>query len=123
VWENWIVFPQTYLDNLSAILTRRDPEPTSNSSATETPSEKQSVSDGASTMKAAGVSSGFVPVTDGSALGARAEEDLDGEPLDDLDGEPMEDEDSDGEPYVDEDVDGVPMDDEDVDGEPMEDDS
>ncbi|KAF9207810.1 U2 snRNP-associated SURP domain-containing protein [Haplosporangium sp. Z 27] len=115
IWENWIVFPQTYIDNLASILIRKDPGQqddthtllSSNNSSTD-------VSKSQSEPKP-GFSSTFKVVSQ-----ADGDEDIDGVPLEDedIDGVPMKDQDLDGVP-MDEDIDGIPMEDEDLDGIPM----
>lgn len=130
VWENWIVFPQTYIDNLATVLTRKDVNATADSASPSAISEESSSS---FQPVAKGLSS-FAPV-DATSTHTKDEdidgvpiedEDLDGVPMDDgedLDGMPMnEDEDLDGVP-MDDDLDGVPMNEnEDLDGVPMDDD-
>ncbi|KAF9950461.1 U2 snRNP-associated SURP domain-containing protein [Mortierella alpina] len=116
VWENWIVFPQEYIDNLANVLTRRDAGQQQNeltSSARRT-TENSGDADDVEMMAA-----------------HERDRDIDGVPMkdedtgegpienEDIDGVPMEDEDLDGVPMEDEDIDGVPMEDEDLDGVPL----
>ncbi|KAF9212697.1 hypothetical protein BGZ59_006439 [Podila verticillata] len=110
VWENWIVFPQTYIDNLATVLTRKDVNAAADSTS---PSAVSGGSSSSLQPVTKGLSS-FAPV---DATSTHAEDE-------DLDGMPMEDEDLDGVPMDDgDDLDGVPMnEDEDLDGVPMDDD-
>ncbi|KAI9261756.1 hypothetical protein BY458DRAFT_439464 [Sporodiniella umbellata] len=91
VWENWMIFPKYFTDQLTLIFLKKDHH------APQLPTEEPTLD--------------LDDEVDG--------EPLDGEPMEDepVDGEPMEDE-IDGEPMEDE-IDGEPMEDE-VDGEPME---
>lgn len=120
VWENWIVFPQTYIDNLATVLTRKDAD-----------AHSPALSGGSTSFQPVKSLSTFAPVETTSTSNRTGDEDIDGVPMededldgvpldagDDLDGVPMnEDEDLDGVP-MDDDLDGVPMDD-DLDGVPM----
>ncbi|KAG0046139.1 U2 snRNP-associated SURP domain-containing protein [Gryganskiella cystojenkinii] len=120
VWENWIVFPQTYIDNLSSILMRKEPE----SGGAASISTAETAAGATSDTITADQSSVVSVAARATAANLQQDEDLDGEPLkedeEDLDGEPLNDMDLDGEPMNDGDLDGVPMDDEDIDGEPMD---
>ncbi|KAF9429928.1 U2 snRNP-associated SURP domain-containing protein [Podila epigama] len=127
VWENWIVFPQAYIDNLSEVLTRKEDagrdskNDSSSSSSTSTAAGGATIGTTSQTVKK--TLSSFTPVespaqTRGSTINAAKEEE------EDIDGVPLEDEDIDGVPLEDEDLDGVPMDSDDhgdkaTDGEPL----
>ncbi|KAF9354888.1 hypothetical protein BGX26_007238 [Mortierella sp. AD094] len=114
IWENWIVFPQTYIDNLANVLIRKDPSQQTDShsllssNAASAASHPESKSGFSNTFK-------VVDQADGDGDG-----DIDGVPIEDedIDGVSMKDRDLDGIP-MDEDIDGVPMEDEDLDGIPL----
>ncbi|KAG0040813.1 hypothetical protein BGZ82_008871 [Podila clonocystis] len=114
VWENWIVFPQTYIDNLAAVLTRKDVN-------AQAASPSALLEGSTASQPTKGLSS-FAPVDATSTSRPTEDEDIDGIPMEDedLDGVPMDDSgDLDGVPMnEDDDLDGVPMDD-DLDGVPM----
>ncbi|KAG0309539.1 U2 snRNP-associated SURP domain-containing protein [Dissophora globulifera] len=126
IWENWIVFPQDYIDNLASILTQRDASNTdaggqqassSDRLASSRPSEPSMTGSDNQALR-------LTPTHEGSL------EDIDGVPMDedtvmdevsmgkagdgaeDLDGVPMDQEGG-------EDLDGVPLEDEDLDGSPL----
>ncbi|KAF9350385.1 U2 snRNP-associated SURP domain-containing protein [Mortierella sp. NVP85] len=125
IWENWIVFPQTYIDSLADILTRKETTPQTKDpssslssaapgagSVTATPAPSSSPSTGKS-----GFTNTFQAVNE-----PKEDDDIDGVPMEDqdLDGVPLkENEDLDGIPMEQGDIDGVPMEDEDLDGVPM----
>ncbi|KAF9178487.1 hypothetical protein BGZ51_008148 [Haplosporangium sp. Z 767] len=94
VWENWIVFPQDYIDNLAAVLTRKEAD---HQQPIESESKDMSV-DQSSTEVISGAKPGFLQTF--VAVAPEVEEGIDGVPMedDDLDGVPMEDEDLDGVP-------------------------
>ncbi|KAF9938786.1 U2 snRNP-associated SURP domain-containing protein [Mortierella alpina] len=118
VWENWIVFPQEYIDNLANVLTRRDTGQQQNESPSSLNASNASAPSTSWTTAATG------QANDMEMMAApERERDIDGVPMEDEDigGVPMEKEDIDGVPLEDEDLDGVPMEDEDIDGVPMED--
>ncbi|KAF9981939.1 U2 snRNP-associated SURP domain-containing protein, partial [Modicella reniformis] len=120
IWENWIVFPQTYIDNLADVLTRKEgtlqtkeSPPSSNASATS----GSAASAPHSSTNRSGFSNTFQTVGE-----IKGDEDIDGIPMEDtdLDGEPLkESEDLDGVPMDQDDLDGEPMEDEDLDGVPL----
>ncbi|TFL02447.1 hypothetical protein BDV98DRAFT_528109 [Pterulicium gracile] len=140
LWEDWLVFPPGFLNQLrerldGAALTKGAKEGEHGENARQegsgTPedaggavSSKFKSSSFQPAMAVAATATGAV-VAGASVVGTG---DVDGEPVgDDVDGEPLDD-DMDGVP-MDDDVDGAPMDDdvdgvlmEDVDGEPMDDD-
>ncbi|KAF9434026.1 U2 snRNP-associated SURP domain-containing protein [Entomortierella beljakovae] len=115
IWENWIVFPQSYIDNLASILIRKD-----SSQGTDSHSTFSSiVSSSPSIQSQSEFKSGF---TNTFKILGNEDEDIDGVPLEDedIDGVPMKEQDIDGVP-LDDDIDGVPLEgeDEDLDGIPM----
>ncbi|KAG0268532.1 U2 snRNP-associated SURP domain-containing protein [Actinomortierella ambigua] len=94
IWENWIVFPQEYLDQLAATLVRRAAGEQAEASTIppSVPSTASGRGDGGSSS-----------ISEWSQVqGHTPDGDLD------VDGEPMED-----------DIDGVPMEDDDIDGMPL----
>ncbi|KAG0216594.1 hypothetical protein BGX33_012452 [Mortierella sp. NVP41] len=108
VWENWIVFPQTFIDHLGAVLVRKETSGSTLTAGTgegghQTKTSSPTPSATASTTAQFGRLSAIEKV--------ETEDDIDGEPMGD-------DEDLDGVP-LDEDLDGVPMDDDDLDGVPL----
>ncbi|KAF9573526.1 U2 snRNP-associated SURP domain-containing protein [Mortierella alpina] len=118
VWENWIVFPQEYIDNLANVLTRRDAGQHQN----EVPPSVNTSSASAPSASRTNDASGQANDAE-MAMAPESDKDIDGVPMEDEDfgGAPMKNEDIDGVPMEDEDLDGVPMEDEDIDGVPMED--
>lgn len=124
IWENWIVFPQTYIDNLADVLTRKEStlqtkKPSSLSSPIDasTMSELESAQSASSSTGNPGLSNTFQVVNE-----SKEDDDIDGIPMEDqdLDGVPLkENEDLDGVPMDQDDLDGVPIEDEDLDGIPM----
>lgn len=119
------MFPQTYIDRLADILTRKETTP-----QTKDPSSSlSSAAPGSGSVSATHASSS--PASTGK-LGfmntfqavnkSKEDDDIDGVPMEDrdLDGVPLkENEDLDGVPMEQDDIDGVPMEDEDLDGVPM----
>ncbi|KAG0238169.1 U2 snRNP-associated SURP domain-containing protein [Actinomortierella wolfii] len=99
VWENWIVFPQEYLDQLAATLIRKPAVEQTESGVVPSPASQNG---GNSTA------SGF-GTRDGSSVSESIQ--IKSQPPDaglDVDGEPLED-----------DIDGIPMEDDDLDGVPL----
>ncbi|KAI7865341.1 hypothetical protein BDF14DRAFT_1825991 [Spinellus fusiger] len=127
IWENWMVFPQHYIQALNALFMKKTSTGTEmiesssemamteeDVSLPEIAHETRTGSDAVEDTK----EGGSISDVDGEPIddyNTGAMDDVDGEPMDDIDGEPMDD--VDGEPM--DDVDGEPMDD--VDGEPMND--
>ncbi|KAF8933829.1 U2 snRNP-associated SURP domain-containing protein [Dissophora ornata] len=127
VWENWIVFPQTYIDNLANALIRKE------TSAADSSNNNNSAGTGkvaASGSASSASQPGFLNAFQVSG-NEESQEDIDGVPMnndEDMDGVPMDgdsgnvgEEDLDGVPLEQEDadLDGVPMEDEDLDGVPL----
>ncbi|KAG0346382.1 hypothetical protein BG004_001846 [Podila humilis] len=135
VWENWIVFPQSYIDNLATTLTKRETvtAKTDTSSPLATPSGAASPTTAVQTKTTSGTLSNLfataealtgVITASNSFMEVTMDEDIDGVPLEveDLDGVPLSYNNGiDGEPLNEqgEDIDGVPMNDDDLDGIPM----
>ncbi|KIY74396.1 hypothetical protein CYLTODRAFT_416235 [Cylindrobasidium torrendii FP15055 ss-10] len=119
VWDDWIVFPADFLQELRK---RLDGKPlTGELDAARTQDKgKQREEQESRFKKTAFKAATTAPVED--LDGAPMEDDVDGAPMeDDVDGAPMEN-DLDGEPMADDpDIDGAPMDD--LDGEPLQDDN
>ncbi|KAI1319858.1 U2 snRNP-associated SURP domain-containing protein [Mortierella claussenii] len=124
VWENWIVFPQDYIDNLATMLVRRE------DIQDQQTAESSLAAGGGAEVSPGSVFLNSFKVVSGEENGVNAGEggdDLDGVPMADdvdMDGVPMkidgdEDEDLDGVPLEDEGLDGVPMEEEDLDGVPI----
>ncbi|KAF9110426.1 U2 snRNP-associated SURP domain-containing protein [Mortierella sp. AM989] len=115
IWENWIVFPQTYIDNLANILIRKDSNQQAESRALHASNSASATGLTSQSESKIGFSNTFKVVDQ-----TNGDEDIDGIPIEDedIDGEPMKDQDLEGEP-MDEDLDGVPMEDEDLDGVPL----
>ncbi|KAF9165994.1 U2 snRNP-associated SURP domain-containing protein [Actinomortierella ambigua] len=94
IWENWIVFPQEYLDQLAATLVRR---------AAGEQAEASTIAPSAPSTASGRGDGGSSSISEWSQVqGHTPDGDLD------VDGEPMED-----------DIDGVPMEDDDIDGMPL----
>jgi len=116
VWEEALVFPPEFTQNLRLRLEGVSAEPEAETIVAAAPEPQVDKQRAASKFKA----SAFKPADaiaglDSSENAAHASsEELDGQPINDFDGEPMDD--LDGEP-IGGDLDGEPMDD--LDGEPM----
>lgn len=95
VWENWMIFPKYYTDQLTEIFLKKE--------------------NGKQSLTKESMDGEPLNMDDGEPLYDHDEvmDDVDGEPLDDVDGEPLDD--VDGEPL--DDIDGEPVD---FDGEPIE---
>ncbi|KAI8381439.1 uncharacterized protein BYT42DRAFT_566518 [Radiomyces spectabilis] len=133
VWENWMVFPKHFIDELNATFMKKssDPAPRTDNwqPLTSAGEHSQSTSPLASSEKEEAIllaassadkeAIASADVADADVDGQPMEEDVDGEPLEEgVDGEPLDD--IDGEPMEGDDVDGLPLE-EDIDGQPLDD--
>lgn len=129
IWENWIVFPQTYIDSLADILTRKETAPQTKEPLSSLSNASAALGSGSGSVSATSIPTSS-PSTGKSGFTntfqvlneSKDDDDIDGVPMEDqdLDGVPLKDnEDLDGVPMEQDDIDGVPMDDEDLDGVPM----
>ncbi|KAI0075111.1 hypothetical protein K474DRAFT_1691944 [Panus rudis PR-1116 ss-1] len=137
IWEDWIVFPPEFTQELKVRLegaSVKGEEGSEKGSAMREEIEQKKETTPSFTSKfkassfkpaeevppvAAVEDEDGEPMDEGSDVDGVPVDDVDGEPIaEDLDGEPMDD--VDGEPIGD--VDGEPMKEDDVDGEPMDDD-
>ncbi|KAF8320853.1 hypothetical protein DL93DRAFT_2073611 [Clavulina sp. PMI_390] len=130
VWEDWIVFPLDFTQELRLRLDGIDPVEVANAQAAQSAVQERTEVPSASSSKFKATS--FQPAAPEAQ--APAAEDLDGEAMEDLDGEPVDDdvdgapldqdpidgEDLDGEALDGEDLDGAEMDGEALDGEPLD---
>ncbi|KAG0356558.1 hypothetical protein BC939DRAFT_460171 [Gamsiella multidivaricata] len=119
IWENWIVFPQEYIDNLANVLARKEVsslQQADSSTLDSTGTLASASSPGGSSTAKLGFLNTFQAIS-----APQGDDDIDGLPLEDvdMDGVPLKDEDLDGVPMENEDLDGMPMENEDLDGVPL----